>query len=455
MPNLDEIDQLVKDKKSIICVMGLGYVGLPTALHFAQKGFRVYGFDVDKKKIDVLQKNQLPFYDVGLEENFQKALATKNITFHDDPSCIKNCHISLVIVPTPVNNQKVPDLSYIVNAGEFIGNNYTDNHIVVLESTVYPGVTDEILGPTIEKYSGKKADQDFHLAYVPERYNPGDEKHTLSKVKRVIGANSPVVGKILHNLYSSIVEIPDGIVMVHNTKTAEAAKVIENTQRDLNIALMNEIALICERLGIDSIEVINAAATKWNFIKYTPGAGVGGHCLPHDPYYLTSKAKELGYNPEIILAGRRLNDWMPYHMTELIQDGLNKIEKSVKGSKIIILGASYKENTGDLRSAPSEIVVKNLLSKGAEIVLIDPYVFGVNEIWGCKLYKTLQEAPIHNADAIALMTFHDVFSDDLLLTIRKQLGEKVVLIDGRRKIDPSKVNNDYFLVQLGSGIKQF
>jgi len=455
LPTLNEIDQLVKDKKSVICVLGLGYVGLPTALHFAQKGFRVYGFDVDKKKIAILQKNQLPFYDVGLEENFKKALTTKNITFHDDPSCIKNCHISLVIVPTPVNNQKVPDLSYIENAGEFIGTNYSDNHIVVLESTVYPGVTDEILGPTIEKFSGKKADQDFHLAYVPERYNPGDEEHTLSKVKRVIGANSPKVGKILHKLYSSIVEIPDGIVMVRNTKTAEAAKVIENTQRDLNIALMNEIALICERLGIDSVEVINAAATKWNFVKYIPGAGVGGHCLPHDPYYLTSKAKELGYNPEIILAGRRLNDWMPHHMTELIQDGLNKIRKSVKGSKVIVLGASYKENVGDLRSAPSEIVVENLLRKGADVVLIDPYVKTDGKLWGCELYKSLENAPIENTSAIAFMTAHDVFTEEVLLAIRGKLAKDAVLIDGRRRLDTTKLKEKYLIIKLGSGLTEY
>jgi len=450
-----KLSELVKEKKAKICVMGLGYVGLPTALHFAASGYRVYGFDVDKKKINILNDNKLPFYDAGLDNTFEKAQKSGNITFHNKPDCIKECDFVLVIVPTPVNAQKVPELKYIISAGDFIAQNLRENQIIVLESTVYPGVTEEVLGKTIEQKTNKKAGEDFHLAYVPERYNPGDIKHTMSKIVRVIGANSPKIAEILKELYSTISELENGIFLVRDTKTAEASKVIENTQRDLNIALMNEIALICERLGIDSIEVIEAAATKWNFIKYYPGAGVGGHCLPHDPYYLTSKAKELGYNPEIILAGRRLNDWMPYHMTDLIQEGLNKIEKSVKGSKIIILGASYKENTGDLRSAPSEIVVKKLLQKGAEIILIDPYVIGVEEVWGCKLYKSLKEAPIQNADAIALMTFHDIFTDDLLLNIRKQLNEKVVLIDGRRKIDSVKISKDYFLIQLGSGIKHF
>lgn len=452
MSFIEDLKKLVAEKKAKICVMGLGYVGLPTSLHFASSGFRVFGFDTDKKKIAVLNENKLPFYDVGLEVNLEKALSTKNITFHDSPECINECDFVLVIVPTPVNAQKVPDLSYIISAGEFVGKNLKQNQIIVLESTVYPGVTEEILGATIAKVSKKKTGVDFHLAYVPERYNPGDEKHTISNLNRIIGADTPETAVVLKNLYEAITEIKDGILLVRNTKTAEAAKVIENTQRDLNIGLMNEIALICELLEIDAIEVIEAASTKWNFIKYMPGAGVGGHCLPHDPYYLTSKAKELGYNPEIILAGRRLNDWMPYHMTELIQDGLNKIEKSVNGSKIIVFGASYKENTGDLRSAPSEIVVKNLLNKGAKVILIDPYVLDTDTIWGCKLYKSINDAPIKNADAIAMMTSHNVFTDELLVDIREQLAKKVVLIDGRRRIKAKNVKEHYLLIQLGSGI---
>lgn len=452
MSFIKELEKLIQEKKAKICVMGLGYVGLPTALHFASSGFRVFGFDIDKKKIETLNKNKLPFYDVGLEENLGRALATNNITFHDTTECISECEFVLVIVPTPVNAQKVPDLSYIISAGEFIAKNLKENQIIVLESTVYPGVTEEILGATIAKNSKKKPGVDFHLAYVPERYNPGDEEHTISKLNRVLGADTPETASVLKDLYSAITDIEDGILVVRNTKTAEAAKVIENTQRDLNIALMNEIALICELLGIDSIEVIEAASTKWNFVKYVPGAGVGGHCLPHDPYYLTTKAKELGYNPEIILAGRRLNDWMPHHMTDLIQDGLNKIEKSVKGSKIIVLGASYKENTGDLRTAPSEIVVKRLLEKGANVILIDPYVLDTESIWGCKLYKSINEAPIKEADAVVLMTAHDVFTDKIIVDIREQLAKKVVLLDGRRKIKAKNVKEHYLLIQLGSGI---
>jgi len=453
MVNFDELKQKISQRKTKICVMGLGYVGLPTALWFASKGFRVFGFDVDKHKIDLLQNNKLPFFDVGLDSLFDQALKTKKVTFHDETQCINECELVMVIVPTPVNEQKVPDLSYIVNAGEFIGENLIENQIIVLESTVYPGVTSEVLGPTIEQVSGKKAGKDFHLAYVPERYNPGDEENTITQSKRVIGADSQGLAEVLKQFYNEIIEIDDAIKIVRDTKTAEASKVIENTQRDLNIALMNEVALICEKLGIDAIEVIEAAATKWNFIKYYPGAGVGGHCLPHDPYYLTAKAKELGYNPEIILAGRRLNDWMPHHMTELTQNGLNKIEKPVKGTKIIILGAAYKENTGDLRSAPSEIVTKNLLLKGANVLLIDPNIMTDDKkLWGTNLYKSVNEAPIENASAVILMTAHNEFNTDYLIKLRKKLVDKVVLIDGRRKINYDKIKDHYYYLPIGSGL---
>ncbi len=453
MSFIKELEKSIQKREAKICVMGLGYVGLPTALHFATSGFSVFGFDIDKKKIKTLNENKLPFYDVGLEENLEKALASKNITFHDNTECIKECDFVLVIVPTPVNAQKVPDLSYIINAGEMIAKNLKENQIIVLESTVYPGVTEEILGVTIAKISKKKPGVDFHLAYVPERYNPGDEEHTISNLNRILGADTPETVDILKELYSSISEIEDSVFVVRNTKTAEAAKVIENTQRNLNIALMNEIALICELLGIDSIEVIEAAATKWNFIKYFPGAGVGGHCLPHDPYYLTTKAKELGYNPEIILAGRRLNDWMPFHMTDLIQSGLNQIEKPVKGTKIIVLGAAYKENTGDLRSAPSEIVIKNLIKRGANVLLIDPNIItDEKKLWGAKLFKKVEDAPVENTSAVVLMTAHKEFSTDFLIKLKAKLAKEVVLVDGRRKVEYEKIKEKYFYIPIGSGL---
>ena len=442
-----------KDFQEIkICVMGLGYVGLPTALHFANSGLKVIAFDIDKKKIEGLKEGKLSFLDVGLELNFQQATKTKNVKYTYIPKDIKEADFVLIIVPTPVDSKKIPDLSYVSNAARLIGKNLKRNAIIVLESTVYPGTTEELVGPIIERESGKKQSEEFFLAYVPERYNPGDEENTLVRVNRIVGAENSEIAQKVADLYKRIVE--SEVFIVQNIKTAETAKVIENTQRDLNIALMNEIALICEKLGIDVIDVINAAKTKWNFVPYYPGAGVGGHCLPHDPFYLTMKAQELGYFPQIILAGRRLNDSMPYHMVYLIQDTLNEMKKPLKDCKILVLGASYKEETGDLRSSPSEIVVKELVDKGSQITIIDPYI-DKDILWGVKLFREITSQIIENIDCIVLMTNHRYFSESLLLNIREQMQKnRVAFIDGRRKINPDKINEKYIYRGIGDGLRK-
>ncbi|MHA1400491.1 MAG: nucleotide sugar dehydrogenase [Candidatus Heimdallarchaeaceae archaeon] len=435
-----------------ICVMGLGYVGLPTALHFAKSGYNIIGFDIDTKKIEMLKKGKLPFFDVGLDVNFEKAKQTERIIFTSDEKKINESDIVIVVVPTPVDERKVPDLSYIIGAGEIIGRNLQDDTIIVLESTVYPGTTEEVLGTTIEKISGKKVGHNFHLAYVPERYNPGDPEHTLVKVNRVVGGSNEKVAKYVAKIYGKIIEAD--VIVTRNIKTAEAAKVIENTQRDLNIALMNELALICERLGIDVMDVIEAAQTKWNFGKYYPGAGVGGHCLPHDPYYLTMKAKELGFHPEIILAGRRLNDSMPLHMVELVQDSLNNLMKSIKESKILLLGASYKAETGDLRSTPTEVIAKELAKKGAKLYIVDPFIDN-EKLWDIPVYNTFEDKIVKDIDCIVLITNHSYFDEESLLELKKKIdNDNVVFVDGRRTYNPEKMSEKYYYRGLGDGLRR-
>ncbi|MBA7517780.1 UDP-N-acetyl-D-glucosamine 6-dehydrogenase [subsurface metagenome] len=432
-----------------IAVIGLGYVGLPTALHFAKSGVKVIGFDIDKEKINLLNNNSLPFFDVGLESTYEDALQTNRIVFSSETDSIRDADIILVIVPTPVDDQKIPDLKYIRSAGKIIGLNMKQNSIIVLESTVYPGTTEEVLGPIIEKFSGMKNGQHFHLAYVPERYNPGDEEHTIISVNRIVGAMNHRIASFVAEIYRKIVKAE--VFIAKNIKTAETAKVIENIQRDLNIALMNEISLICEKLGIDVIDVIEAASTKWNFIKYYPGAGVGGHCLPHDPYYLTMKAQELGYNPQLILAGRRLNDSMPLHVLRLIQDEFNNIHKPLKSENILILGASYKEGTDDLRSSPSKILVKELLQKQGRIEIVDPFVKG-RELWGVKLHQSFERVNLSEVSCIVIMTQHSLFNLEKLKEIRQKMDKsEVILIDGRRRIDKEKIKIYYIYRGIGDG----
>jgi nucleotide sugar dehydrogenase len=302
--------------------------------------------------------------------------------------------------------------------------------LVVLESTVYPGVVEEVLKPILER-SGLIAGVDFGLAYCPERYNPGDPRHGIADIVRVVGGITPEWTATTALLYQSNAK---DVVPVKNIRTAEAAKVIENIQRDLNIALMNELALIFERMHIDIMDVIKAAATKWNFNVYYPGAGVGGHCLPVDPYYLVQKAKELGYHPQVITAGRAINDHMPEHMLNLLVDALNEHERALNNSKIAVLGFSYKGNVGDYRESPTELLIEGLRKSGARVHLVDPYIeqdilrtFATPE-------RTVYDA-LNSADALVLMTAHSDF-EGLDLAKIKGMMRTAIIVDGRRIFDP-------------------
>ena len=438
---METLKQKIKNKTVVISIIGLGYVGLPTAVYFAEKGFKVYGVDKVVRIVNGLNKGVSHLNELGLDERI-KEVVDKNRFYctNDTIEAVSNSDIVLIIVPTPITKDKEPDLSYVVSAAEDISKSLKKGQLIVLESTVYPGVTDDIVKPILES-SGLKAGIDFGLAYCPERYNPGDTKHTIDNVNRVVGGITREWAEITKEVYSYVIKAE--IDTVSDIKTAEAAKVIENIQRDLNIALMNELALIFEKMGIDVIEVIKAASTKWNFNVYYPGAGVGGHCLPVDPYYLVSKAREFGYHSKVITAGREINDYMPHHIFELLRDALNDMERSVKNSKVAVLGFSYKENVGDVRETPVEHFITELVKRGAIVTVVDPYVdekyiksFGVS--YSKDIYDALKEA-----DAFVVMTSHNIFKD-MDLDRAKKLMNNPLVIDGRRIFNKDNLNKKGF-----------
>ena len=439
---MENLKQKIKNKTAVISIIGLGYVGLPTAVYFAEKGFKVYGVDKLVKVVNGLNKGVSHLNELGLDERIKEVVKLNR--FHctnDTAEAVNNSDIVLIIVPTPITKDKEPDLSYVVSAADDISKSLKKGQLIVLESTVYPGVTDDIVKPILES-SDLKAGIDFGLAYCPERYNPGDTKHTIDNVNRVVGGVTREWAEITKEVYSHVIKAQ--IDTVSDIKTAEAAKVIENIQRDLNIALMNELALIFERMGIDVIEVIKAASTKWNFNVYYPGAGVGGHCLPVDPYYLVSKAREFGYHSKVITAGREINDYMPHHIFELLRDALNDMERSVKNSKVAVLGFSYKGDVGDVRETPVEHFVTELVKRGAIVTVVDPYVdekyiksFGVS--YSKDIYDALKDA-----DAFVVMTSHSVFKE-MDLEKAKKLMNNPLVIDGRRIFDKDMLNKKGFV----------
>jgi nucleotide sugar dehydrogenase len=427
MSQLTGISRKIEDKSAVICVIGLGYVGLPTAVNFAEHGFRVIGADMNARVVELINKGGCHLKDLDLDERVKKAVeAGKLSATTDTADATRKSDAILIIVPTPVTPDKRPDLVPVEAAGRDIARGLGKGKLIVLESTVYPGVTEDVLGPVLET-TGLKRGIDFGLAHCPERYNPGDSKHTIADVVRVVGAITPDWCETTVKLYRNIVK---DVYPVKDIKTAEAAKVIENIQRDLNIALMNELALIFERMDIDVMDVIKAAATKWNFNVYYPGAGVGGHCLPVDPYYLVKKAEELGYHSKVITAGRSINDFMPVHVSELLVDALNECEKSVKGSKIVVLGFSYKENVGDPRETPVEILVEELHKKHADLCLVDPFI---SPEYLKRFGNVASDAmtALKGADALVLMTAHDEFRNLDFAAVKKMMRTPIV-VDGRR-----------------------
>lgn len=410
-------------KKNTVAIIGLGYVGLPLAHAFAEK-YHVIGFDINHTRIEELKNG----YDRTLELDRKQLNAVKEqLTYTADIDDLHSANIHIVTVPTPIDTSNRPDLTPLVNSSQAVGSILKKGDIVIYESTVYPGVTEEVCVPELEKTSGLKFNIDFFCGYSPERINPGDKEHTVKKILKVTSGSTPEIATIVDELYKSI--ITAGTYKASSIKVAEASKVIENTQRDVNIALINELALIFDTMGIDTNEVIEAAATKWNFIKLKPGL-VGGHCIGVDPYYLTFKAEELGYKPNLILGARQINNGMSKYIAEKTIKCMIEHDKKIKNAKILVLGVTFKENCPDMRNTKVLDIIDELKEFGCCIDVYDPWVDPSEE----KKHYSIQICPnpFENSilyDAIILAVAHDQFKNLSSEDYRKISTDNPVLID--------------------------
>lgn len=383
-----------------LCIIGLGYVGLPLAIEFGKK-IDTIGFDINQNRIDDLKNG----VDHTLELNSAELAEASHLRFTTNKEDIKGCDVYIVTVPTPINDSKQPDLTPLEKASTLLGSVIQKNSIVVFESTVYPGCTEEICVPIIEQASGLVFNRDFFAGYSPERINPGDKEHRVHNITKITSGSTPEVAEYVDQLYRKIVTV--GTHKASSIKVAEAAKVIENTQRDINIALINELALIFKRLNIDTLEVLEAAGTKWNFLPFRPGL-VGGHCISVDPYYLTHKAQQVGYNPEVILAGRRINDGMGNFIADSVIKMMTQRKTHVVDSNILIMGLTFKENCPDLRNTRVIDIIQELQKYNANVHVYDPWADNAEaqHEYGLQLI----DAPKANSyDAIILCVGHDKF----------------------------------------------
>ncbi len=400
-----------KVEQSIVCIIGLGYVGLPLAVEFAQT-LKVIGFDLDKRKV----------------KNLNSQNRNQNLLFTNEPKQINRADFVIIAVPTPLTKSRAPDLSHVENAARTIAENLKPGTVVILESTVYPGVTEEVVKPILEKPGWKYGD-DFKLAYSPERINPGDKEHTIRTITKVVSGMDKKTTEIVAQLYE---RVASNVFKAKDIRTAEAAKVIENIQRDLNIALMNELSPIFEKLGLNTRDVIETAATKWNFHRYSPGL-VGGHCIPVDPYYMVHKAEELGYRPKVILAGRGVNDYMPKYVASLTIKALNQSAKMIKGSKVLIMGLTYKENVKDTRETPVKVMIAEFKDNGIEVLGYDPLVNDISSEFGIEIISDIDS--MSDVDAVVLTVAHDAFREISLDRIRQIMSDSPILIDVRGFFD--------------------
>jgi UDP-N-acetyl-D-galactosamine dehydrogenase len=416
-------------KKDKIAVIGLGYVGLPLAAHLS-RNFKVIGYDNNEVNIAELKKG----HDRTLELTAAE-LKKADIHFTSDAAELSDCRLFIVAVPTPVDDSHVPDLRAIENASAIIGRHLSSGSCVVYESTVYPGATEDVCIPILEKESNLKFGRDFTVGYSPERINPGDKVHTIDNTVKIISASDQSTLDFLEGIYSSIVKA--GLHKSSSIKVAEAAKVIENTQRDINIALMNELSIIFNKMGIDTIEVLEAAETKWNFLSFRPGL-VGGHCIGVDPYYLTYKAQNIGYHPEVILAGRRINDNMGKYVAQRTIKMLIAADKQVHNARVAILGLSFKENVPDIRNTRVTDIITELKEYGVDVLVHDPLVIPeeARHYYGVQLVEL---SDIHDVDAIVLAVAHSAFRDLGLMRIaglcRKGCS---ILIDIKSLFEPEQ-----------------
>lgn len=421
-----------------VAVIGLGYVGLPLAVEFGKK-ISTIGFDIYQKRIDELKAGQDHTLEVAPEA---LALASK-LSYTANLEDLKACNFFIVTVPTPIDHVNRPDLTPLKKASETIGKVLKKGDIVVYESTVYPGATEEVCIPVLEKISGLKFNQDFFAGYSPERINPGDKVNTLTKIKKITSGSTPEIAEIVDQTYASI--ITAGTYKASSIKVAEAAKVIENTQRDLNIALVNELSVIFDRIGIDTVDVLEAAGSKWNFLPFRPGL-VGGHCIGVDPYYLTHKAEEVGYNPQVILAGRRINDNMARYVARATIKRMVKNNIDVTNATVGILGITFKENCPDIRNSKIVDVIKEFDQWGIKVAVCDPWADAeeVKHEYGIEL---VQVDAAHPVDSLVVAVGHNEFRNLSAQELRSYVvGEKPVLTDVKSLFDRNEMVKQGFTV---------
>ncbi len=400
-----------------ICVVGLGYVGLPLAVEFA-KHFDTVGFDVNSKKVQELKEGVDKTGEVESE-----TLNNSKLRYSSDPKVISEANFVIVAVPTPIDESFKPDLGAVESASKLVGQNLAKGSTVVFESTVYPGVTEDVCLPIIEENSGLKCGPDFKIGYSPERVNPGDKEHTVDKIVKVVSGMDAEPLDLVSNVYGKA--ITAGLFKAKDIKTAEAAKVIENIQRDLNIALMNELSLIFSKMGVNTLDVIEAAGTKWNFHKYHPGL-VGGHCIGVDPYYLTYAAEQVGHNPKVILAGRSTNEYMAAHVAQMVVDSLEKVGKDPKNSVIYIMGLTFKDNVPDPRNSKAKDVIKYLKDKGVTVCGFDPLLDNDTVI---KLFgiENVALGKVERFDGAILINGHDPFKEYSLEMLKNKMDKPIIV----------------------------
>lgn len=425
-------DELIR-KEEKLSLIGLGYVGMPIAIEFAKRGVEVIGFDVNKSKIDTYISGIDPTNEVGDE-----AIRETTVEFTVDEKKLRDAKFHIVAVPTPVNDDHTPDLLPVEQASYILGRNLTKGSIIVFESTVYPGVTEEICIPILEKESGLKCGKDFKVGYSPERINPGDKVHTLSSIKKIVSGMDEESLDIIAKVYEIVVDA--GVYKAESIKVAEAAKVIENSQRDINIAFMNELSMIFNKMGIDTKSVLEAAGTKWNFLEFYPGL-VGGHCIGVDPYYLTYRAEMVGYDSQIIISGRRINDKMGKYVAENIVKKLIISGKMVKEAKVAILGVTFKENCPDTRNSKIIDIVSELQEYGIKPIIYDP-VADVEEAKRLYNIDIVSRDEITEIDAVVIAVSHEEFKNYSMNQLDKLYSNgKKVLIDLKGILDKQEYEN--------------
>ncbi len=431
---MDLYSKLIK-KEEKISLVGLGYVGMPIAVAFAKKGIKVVGFDLNTKKIDLYKSGIDPTNEVGSEE-----IKNTTVEFTSNEADLKQAKFHIVAVPTPINQDKTPNLAPVVGASEILGRNLTKGSIVVYESTVYPGVTEDVCIPILEKESGLKCGIDFKVGYSPERINPGDKIHRLENIKKIVSGMDEESLDIIKRVYDIVIEV--GTYPVSTIKTAEAIKVVENSQRDINIAFMNELAMVFDMMGIDTNEVVDGMNTKWNALGFRPGL-VGGHCIGVDPYYFTYEAEKLGYHSQIILSGRKVNDDMGAFVADAAIKQMIVAGKSPKNSKVVILGLTFKENCPDTRNSKVDDIIKRLAEYKITPLVVDPWADERDAIKEYGVTLTKME-DIKDADCIIVAVAHNEFKElslEELNTLYKDIPqEEKVLLDIKGLYDIDKLN---------------